>query len=337
MKKITTLFIIFFLTIGFVQAKQGGVLTSNPTPIIPNQSVTINYDGAGTNFVTWTPMCYIHAWLNPISGQTFSKSYSTPWSTCAGDADYTALDAKLKMTHDGVANSGKYSITIADLTAFFTIASEDISKIGTLGIIVKTQWSTNEANNVTNDFLLTVGEAAVGSDKFNFAYGVDGQPGWTFLDLTKDEINTNQYEVNTTITDLTGLSCYVGWNNGGFGNPTWTNTGGGLSKTVLLSSVSNARTGNVWIIINKTSTADNWDVNFPLNTSKQDLSKNELKISCSNNILKADFVGFANIELFSISGQLLRTAYVENQFTELVKNGAYLLRVNGKTFKLLAH
>jgi hypothetical protein len=157
MKKFTLLFLSIILTSIFAFAWEGGTLTSNPSPIVPNQSVVISYDGAGTNFVNWTPKCYVHIWLNPKSGQTFSKAYGTAWVNIIGDAAYDALDNKIKMTHDGVDNSGKYSMTISSLFDYFSVEEVDKSKIGELGIIVKTQYvGENENGNRTNDLMLTV-------------------------------------------------------------------------------------------------------------------------------------------------------------------------------------
>ena len=45
--------------------------------------------------------------------------------------------------------------------------------------------------------------------------------------------------------------------------------------------------------------------------------------------------GTAQVELYSVTGQLIRSATVENQFIQSVKNGAYLLRVNGETHKVV--
>jgi len=60
-----------------------------------------------------------------------------------------------------------------------------------------------------------------------------------------------------------------------------------------------------------------------------------LKIVSNKGLINASFEGSAQIELFTMSGQLIRSVKVENQFTEMVKNGAYLLRVNGETHKVL--
>jgi len=60
-----------------------------------------------------------------------------------------------------------------------------------------------------------------------------------------------------------------------------------------------------------------------------------LKISTKEGLINANFDGLANVELYTTNGQLIRSAKVENQFSETVKSGAYLLRVNGETHKVL--
>lgn len=60
-----------------------------------------------------------------------------------------------------------------------------------------------------------------------------------------------------------------------------------------------------------------------------------LKISTKSGLINANFSGSAQVELYTINGQLIRSTKVENQFTETVKSGAYLLRINGETHKVL--
>jgi len=157
MRKIMTLFFALILVAFNLKAFEVGILTSNPSPIIPNQSVVISYDGTGTNFANWTPKCYVHIWLNPKSGLTFSKSYATTWNNIIGDAAYEALDSKLKLTHDGVEKSGKYSMTINNLYDYFSVEEVDKPIIGELGVIVKTQYvGQSESGNRTDDLKLTV-------------------------------------------------------------------------------------------------------------------------------------------------------------------------------------
>lgn len=163
MRKFFTLFFALILVSLNLKAYEGGTLTSNPSPIVPNQSVVISYDGTGTNFANWTPKCYVHIWLNPKAGQTFSKSYGSTWNNIIGDVAYDALDSKLKLTHDGVDKSGKYSMTITSLFDYFAVEEVDKAKIGELGIIVKTQYvGESENGNRTNDLLLTVSNPNTG-------------------------------------------------------------------------------------------------------------------------------------------------------------------------------
>jgi hypothetical protein len=60
-----------------------------------------------------------------------------------------------------------------------------------------------------------------------------------------------------------------------------------------------------------------------------------LKISTNTGIINASFEGSAQVELYTTNGQLIRSSKVENQFTETVKSGAYLLRLNGVAHKVL--
>lgn len=154
MRTIFTLFVAMVLASSFTYAAEGGTLTPVPNPIVPNASVTINYDGTGTNFANWNPRCFIHVWLVSKTGQTFTGNYAPAWVTCNSEGEYDALDAKYKMTHDGIDKSGKYSITIANLYTFFNVLEEDKAKVDKFGVIVRAQYSGG--NNQTTDFLLSV-------------------------------------------------------------------------------------------------------------------------------------------------------------------------------------
>lgn len=48
-----------------------------------------------------------------------------------------------------------------------------------------------------------------------------------------------------------------------------------------------------------------------------------LKLSGSNGTVKAIFDGEAQVELYTMTGQLVRSAKVTNEFTQLVNSGAY--------------
>lgn len=64
-------------------------------------------------------------------------------------------------------------------------------------------------------------------------------------------------------------------------------------------------------------------------------TKTNLRITGNSGSIEAKFNGLAQVELYTVTGQLIRSVNVENEFTQSVKNGAYLLRVNGETHKVV--
>ena len=154
MRKFLSL-LVALATVTMAWAAQGGTLTSSKTPIDPTQTVTLTYDGTGTNFANWEPSCFIHAWLVAADGQTLSKSYSTDWASCNGDGDYASLASKLKMTYSGT--KGKYTISM-NIKEFFNVADADLPKIGKLGVIVRAQYEGD--NNKTDDMFVNVAYTA---------------------------------------------------------------------------------------------------------------------------------------------------------------------------------
>ncbi|GHT76470.1 hypothetical protein FACS189413_11370 [Bacteroidia bacterium] len=54
-----------------------------------------------------------------------------------------------------------------------------------------------------------------------------------------------------------------------------------------------------------------------------------------NNVIRALFEGSAKVELYTVGGQLVRSVTAVNGFSQKVQSGAYLLRMNGKTQKLV--
>lgn len=60
-----------------------------------------------------------------------------------------------------------------------------------------------------------------------------------------------------------------------------------------------------------------------------------LSVSTTSGSIIARFNGTARVELYSVTGQLIHATQATNQFTQSVKSGAYLLKVNGQTQKVL--
>ena len=151
MKKFLTLFLMAMFSVGMFAA-QGGTLTADPAaPIDPSATVTLTYDGAGTNFDKWQPECFIHTWLVPRSGETFAKEYGTEWVSCSGSLE--GVDDNRKMTYAGTA--GVYTISM-NIKSFFGVEDADLEKIAQIGVIVCTQYNANGDGDKTNDMFLTV-------------------------------------------------------------------------------------------------------------------------------------------------------------------------------------
>jgi len=49
----------------------------------------------------------------------------------------------------------------------------------------------------------------------------------------------------------------------------------------------------------------------------------------------ANFVGKAQVQLFTSTGQLISSTTAENEFSKMVKSGVYLLRIDGQSHKVL--
>jgi hypothetical protein len=63
-------------------------------------------------------------------------------------------------------------------------------------------------------------------------------------------------------------------------------------------------------------------------------TKSALKIYTLKNEIKAEFSGNAHIELFTITGQLIKSVNATNNFSNTVNPGIYMLRINGATHRV---
>jgi hypothetical protein len=71
------------------------------------------------------------------------------------------------------------------------------------------------------------------------------------------------------------------------------------------------------------------------NTTGVNQTSNAIKVYSEKNTLNARFSGQAHIELYSITGQQLKSVVVNDEFSEIVRPGVYLLRINGESHKVL--
>lgn len=70
-------------------------------------------------------------------------------------------------------------------------------------------------------------------------------------------------------------------------------------------------------------------------TSKVGNQNVSINISGANRTVKATFNDEAQVELFTLSGQLIRNAKAANEFSQSVSAGTYILRINGTAHKVL--
>lgn len=70
-------------------------------------------------------------------------------------------------------------------------------------------------------------------------------------------------------------------------------------------------------------------------TGTENLQSKGIRVYTSNRDVRAEFSGQAHIELFSITGQQLKSVVAHNEFSEKVNPGVYVLRVNGKAHRVL--
>ena len=114
-------------------------------------------------------------------------------------------------------------------------------------------------------------------------------------------------------------------------------TGGSVNISGLSNSSHSIA---VWFKVN-TIYDNNANANFVATftkTTSTDISNqliSNFKITTQSEQIKVQTDQVSQIELFTITGQLIQSASAVNEFTQSVKNGAYLLRVNGQTQKVL--
>ncbi|MDR3651430.1 MAG: hypothetical protein P4L34_00505 [Paludibacter sp.] len=71
-------------------------------------------------------------------------------------------------------------------------------------------------------------------------------------------------------------------------------------------------------------------------TNINSLNEFPVKIYSQEGNIDARFTGDAQVKLYTVTGQLIRSTFVSNQFIQPVKSGAYLLQINGKTYRVIA-
>ncbi|GAB1415485.1 hypothetical protein MASR2M117_08910 [Paludibacter sp.] len=136
----------------------------------------------------------------------------------------------------------------------------------------------------------------------------------------------------------------IPWEKNDNGNSVWKNTEGinilsGHSLTDFqeydLKVWFAANTGNVTVYDSNES--DNYVARFTYDSTLTGTSdiQNNYRISTNNGNLKVFLDEIAHIELYTITGQLISSKDYDNVFLQTVQSGIYMLRINGKTHKVV--
>ncbi|MBP1663301.1 MAG: hypothetical protein H6Q19_441 [Bacteroidetes bacterium] len=148
------------------------------------------------------------------------------------------------------------------------------------------------------------------------------------------------------IDDLAVNEINLPWDsNDGTTSSKWKSTAG--TNVFSAYTLTKGTTYNLKVWFNATEgTVTLWDSNNSANyiatfvydqQTGIDAPEPSIKISGVNRTIKALFDGEAQIDLFTMSGQLLRSTKASGEFVQPVDTGAYILRINGTAHKLLVH
>lgn len=146
------------------------------------------------------------------------------------------------------------------------------------------------------------------------------------------------------IDDLDVKEITIPWDsNDGTTSTKWKCTEGTNVFSGYTLSKGNTYSLKVWFYATDGS-VELWDSNLSQNyvaTFTYDIGtklvspQEDILIQCDQQQIKVNFEGNAQIKLYSVTGQLLTSKNCENEFTQQVKPGVYLLQLNGKSHKIV--
>jgi len=102
-------------------------------------------------------------------------------------------------------------------------------------------------------------------------------------------------------------------------------------------SFTTANSGTTSFTLNTSSTGYKAMFNISITSDVPQQADSEVKIMTTQGVINAQFQGEKTVELFTINGQLIRSAKAVNQFSEVVSNGAYIIKINGMSHKVLVY
>ena len=266
----------------------------------------------------------------------------------AGDYKIVSLNGSeiiwnfITPNNSNVSGSGNYSIKL-DYSTFAVNATSNGSVIPAI-------------SSITNSYIF-VGGDPVSAAWFNGSataqpenFNTKNLGSVTTPIFIGGEIQTAPIIVGVTvkmfyqIDELAVNEITLPWDsNNGTTSTKWKSTAG--TNAFAGYSLTNGTTYSLKVWFNATDgTATVWDSNnsanyvasFTYNLSTgMNLNQSSVSILSESGLINAKFDGTANVELYTFNGQLINKVIVENHFNQKVNSGAYLLRINGETHKLI--
>ena len=312
-------------------------------------------NGTSINFVCDAQELYVIG--DPVGG--WNSSMMKLMTNSITDATYTANvvagDYKIVSlngteiiwnfitpNNSNVGGSGNYTIKL-DFATFAVSATSNGSVIPAI-------------SSITNSFIF-VGENPVSAAWFNGSataqpenfntknFGTLTTPFFIGSELQTAPILTGvTVKMFYQIDDLAVNEISLPWDsNVGTTSSKWKSTAG--TNVFTGYSLTNGTTYTLKVWFNATDgTATVWDSNNSANyvasfsynlSTDMNTPQSSVSIFAESGLINAKFDGTANVELYTFNGQLINKVSVENQFNQKVNSGAYLLRINGKTHKLI--
>jgi len=340
MKKLTTLFFVLLLACTFASANgttPSISITSTLTTAEIGTIVTINYQYSIANAGN------IYCAINKYSGTTWLAK---------------VVDGSLSPAPAGTDVTGSFNFTIpfgttptADLTDTqnykLVIELKDASWNWVAGAYPATQINITPTvvtpPTAAISFTSTLTAAEVGSTvTVNYKYSSPAADNYIYCAINSyGDATFNNWEANLVsgqVASAAGGTDVTGSFN--FTIPANATLSANLTSPRNYKLVIEMKEKVNWTVIaeKKVETEINIVAQGTLTTNIENpKADNKLQISTISGKINASFEGENRVELYSINGQLIRSANVANLFTQAVKNGAYLLRINGQTHKVLVN
>lgn len=187
----------------------------------------------------------------------------------------------------------------------------------------------------THNFGVVSSLVITGCDMKYWADGGDNRTGGAFY--YKIMSADNSTEVVAPVETI--------WNHASIGGNDYQGILTGLSINLLSGLASNTTYnlhvwakswgagGDGWL----SNSGSNYVATFTTDnpTSVSSRSEVEPTIFVERNLVKATFSGSARVELYSATGQQLKSVVANNEFSETLRSGIYILRINGESHKVL--